>query len=206
MIIITLEFIAAMGVCKSSYDWAQNFFVTEGITQCTYQFGQKVYNDYCKKNPIDTKDWDKSWMDNLPTNPKVIMYFPDWKYLSEFKLLNIFTNVYDTFTNLSDAQAQLEKNKTEYIDSQKNKFSVNQDVDNPDGSTTWIPVDPFTFDKEDDYQVFDVFSGQYTFCSNLAEAQATQRAIEEKLCNAVMPPIQQQIASADGNETAWVNI
>ena len=205
MITITIPFLQTMNACEGGIEWTKNWFISINVTECTYEYGRENLNAYCKNNPDITVGW-MTWYDSLPTNPKAIMYFPDWKYLSEFKLLNIFTNVYDTFTNLSDAQAQLEKNKTEYIDSQKNKFSVNQDVDNPDGSTTWIPVDPFTFDKEDDYQVFDVFSGQYTFCSNLAEAQATQRAIEEKLCNAVMPPIQQQIASADGNETAWVNI
>jgi len=204
MITITIPFLTDMGACQESIDWTANHFQQVGITQCTWQYGIDQIKPYCDANPTITVGW-MNWYDSLPTNPKAIMYFPDWKYLDEFKLQNLITNTYDYFTSLSDAQAQLELNKQEYIVNQKERFSVNIDIDNPDGSITWTPVDPFSFDQEDDYQVFDTFTGQYTACSNLADAKAAQKSIEEQVGNLV-PPIQQKISSADGQQTAWIGI
>jgi hypothetical protein len=189
---------------QSIIDWTQNWFSNQNIIECTYDEFKTKVSAYVNANPTITASW-KIFYNNLPINPKAIMYFPEWKYLNEFKLQNPINKQYDYFTNLEDANIQLEKNKKDFISQEKARFSVNAIINNQDESNTWTPVNPFTFDVEDDYQIFNCFTGQYTSYSNLQEAQQAQRQIEIQVGNLV-PTIQQKLSSADEQETAWVFI
>lgn len=115
------------------------------------------------------------------------------------------TNEYQQFSTFNDAETQLLANKKAFVIYHKDRFSVNQDIEDADGNTTWVPVDPFTFDQEDNYQVFNTFTGQYTFCANLAEAKYLQSQYEQEMANQV-PPIQQQITSNNYPYSAWENV
>lgn len=123
--------------------------------------------------------------------------------LGGYRVQDITTGEFQQFDNLSDAQAQVITNGKNYVINQKQRFSVNVDTHNPDGSVSWVPVDPFTFDTEDDYQVFNTFTGQYEYYPDLASAKAAQQVLESQVA-ALVPGVQQQITSSDGTETAWI--
>ena len=124
--------------------------------------------------------------------------------ITGYRVQDPISNQYQEFSTFNDAEAQLVANKQSFVIHNKDRFSVNQDIDNPDGSVTWTPVNPFTFDKEDDYQVFNTFTGQYTAYSNLADAKTAQKVVEEQVSNLV-PTIQQQITSNDYPYSVWIN-
>ena len=205
MMTITIPFLQAMDACEGGLTWCQNYFNSKGITEDTYDNVDVAFTEYCNANPSITVGWIQ-WYHSLLTNPQAIMYFSGWFYTNQFKMFNIITGQYDSFTSLSDAKAKSLTTQQEYIVLNKSRFSVNIDIDNPDGSTTWMPVDPFTFDQEDDYQVFNTFTGQYTTYNNLADAQAAERAVEKQVGELAIRPIEQLISSADGQQTAWVII
>lgn len=122
-----------------------------------------------------------------------------------YRVQNIISGEFQYFDNLSDAKAQVVANGKEYVINQKERFSVNIDIDNPDGSVTWTPVDPFSFDQEDDYQVFNTFTGHYDYYSNLTDAKVAQNNLESIVASQV-PDVQQQIISSDGTESGWINV
>jgi len=190
-VIITVEIMKELNACQEGIDTG----VALGLNNMEYNLAIQTLKD---NNQNDFA----LWLINEKAN--IILLNPNPIYGS-YRVLNTVTGVYDYYNSLDDATNKQTSNKQEYIVNQKERFSVNMDIDNPDGSITWTPVDPFSFDQEDDYQVFDTFTGQYTACSNLADAKAAQKSIEEQVGNLV-PPIQQKISSADDINQAWINI
>jgi len=205
MMTITIPFLQAMDACEGGLVWCQSYFDSKGITEDTYDNVDVAFTEYCNANPSITVGWIE-WYHALLSNPQAIMYFPNWFYADQFKTYNIITLQYNNFSSLADAQDGVIKIQQEYIVNQKERFSVNIDIDNPDGSITWTPVDPFSFDQEEDYQVFDTFTGQYTYYDNLADAQAAERAVEKQVGDLAIRPIEQLISSADDINQAWINI
>ena len=144
------------------------------------------------------------WWDSIIQTPLFVKTIGAYS-VTGYKVQNPITNQYQEFSIFNDAEAQLVANKQAFVIHNKDRFSVNRDIDNPDGTVTWIPVDPFTFDQEDDYQVFNTFTGQYTFCPNLAEAKVLEKSMEDQFASQV-PLIQQQITSNDYPYSAWESI
>ena len=191
--IITVPIMVTLGACQEGIDEG----VALGLEGMEYNLAIQTLKN-------NNQNEFAAWL--ITQKGNIILLNPNPVYGS-YRLFNLIKNNYDFFATLPEAQTQLALNKQEYVINQKDRFSVNQDIDNPDGTVTWVSVDPFTFDQEDDYQVFNTFTGQYTAYDNLADAQAAQKAIEKQVGDLV-PGIQQQITSSDKieTETAWINI
>lgn len=144
------------------------------------------------------------WWNGIVKTPLFVQTIGTYS-VTGYRVKDPITNQYQEYSTFNEAEAQLITNKSAFIIYNKNRFSVNQDIEDADGNTTWIPVDPFTFDVEDNYQVFNPFVGQYTFCANLAEAKYLQSQYEQEMANQA-PPIQQQITSNNYPYSAWENV
>lgn len=50
-------------------------------------------------------------------------------------------------------------------------FAVRQ-IEHDNGDTTWIPVDLDTWTEDDQFQVFNTFTGQHEYFDNVSEAKS----------------------------------
>lgn len=192
-LIITQQLLQSLDACQE----AQDYMTEKNL------WGQT--EDVVLANmAVDGKDTYIAWWENTIKTPLFIQTIGTYT-VTGYRVNNPITSEWTNYSTLSDAQNALTQVQKNYVIDQKDRFSVNQDIDNPDGTTTWIPVDPFTFDQEDDYQVFNTFTGQYEYYDNLTDAKAAQKNMEDAVANLV-PPMQQQITSNHYPYSSWENV
>jgi hypothetical protein len=59
-------------------------------------------------------------------------------------------------------------------------YAVRQ-IEHENGDTTWIPVDLDTFTEDDQFQVFNTFTGEHEYYGNIAEAKARWDDLKQQI-------------------------
>lgn len=202
--IITLELLKSCGVCEGAYNWTERALARANRQSATWEEGRENLLPYLSKLPKEEGEGWLKWYDSLLTDPRAIMFYGDHKILNEYRIFNDVTHQYEFFTSLEEATIRKPQIEEEFFNNRKTSFSVIRDIDNEDGTVTWINVDPFTFDVEDDYQVFNIFTGKYQVYENLSSAREFQKSLEDEIKQQAIRKIEQKVTSADGKEVCWI--
>ena len=59
-------------------------------------------------------------------------------------------------------------------------FAVRQ-IEHENGDTTWVPVDLDTFTEDDQFQVFNTFTGEHEYFDNIAAAKARWDELKQQI-------------------------
>lgn len=59
-------------------------------------------------------------------------------------------------------------------------FAVRQ-IEHDNGDTTWVPVDLDTFTEDDQFQVFNTFTGTHEYFDNIAGAKARWDELKQQI-------------------------
>lgn len=69
-------------------------------------------------------------------------------------------------------------------------FAVRQ-IEHENGDTTWVPVDLDTFTEDDQFQVFNTFTGEHEYFDNIAAAKARWDELKQQIIDTyvnIAPP------------------
>lgn len=66
-------------------------------------------------------------------------------------------------------------------------FAVRQ-IEHENGDATWVPVDLDTFTEEDQFQVFNTFTGKHEYFDNLAAAKARWDELKQQIIDVYETP------------------
>lgn len=67
-------------------------------------------------------------------------------------------------------------------------FAVRQ-IEHENGDVTWLPVDLDTFTDEDQFQVFNTFTGQHEYFDNITAAKSRWDMLKIEIISVLTPPI-----------------
>lgn len=65
-------------------------------------------------------------------------------------------------------------------------FAVRQ-IEHENGDVTWMPVDLDTFTDEDQFQVFNTFTGQHEYFGDLTSAKARWDELKQQIIKELEP-------------------
>lgn len=65
-------------------------------------------------------------------------------------------------------------------------FAVRQ-IEHDNGDTTWVPVDLDTFAEDDQFQVFNTFTGLHEYYGDLVSAKARWNELKQQIVDAYTP-------------------
>ena len=65
-------------------------------------------------------------------------------------------------------------------------FAVRQ-IEHDNGDTTWVPVDLDTFTEDDQFQVFNTFTGEHEYFGDIAGAKARWDELKQQIEAMLIP-------------------